>query len=602
MKKIGEIRRSQLVGTYGPGAVVDFRAPSGAPISGLVSGLEEWDRAAGSKSGLNHPQSIHEPRLQKKFGVGGFRLPPIRAENLKDEDDRDRLPIVRFPDWLQCPRCGRLARSSDWKKDPGGPERWCPGKECMDGEKVYAVPVRFIVACEDGHLDEFPWKRWIGCRCEKPRLFLKTVAPGLSGKLVECRKKGCQSKPRSLEGVFLKKTLEFIGMDCRGRTPWLAQKPKPCQRTPRVLQRGASNVYWGATASALDIPPFSHDLSPVFGKYWDDIKDAEPEKWRTLIEILNLDQKTGQPAEVILQMLHTWKDALGGRPVDEPLEWGEYKQFRGSAEGGIDQRHFRTRPEPVPLELGEWVNEVILAQRLREVRVLVGFTRIHPPSGPSAEATQRRGRISAKPITWYPAVELRGEGIFLDFDTPALHEWESSESVVKRIELLNKSVEDDRWDEEELPPITPRMVMIHTLAHALMRQLSLKCGYGSTALRERLYVGTGKYNMAGLLIHTGTPDSEGTLGGLVRQGRTDDLWDTMLGALQSMSWCSSDPLCATGAMTLSSPRNLSACHACVLVPETSCLHFNTLLDRALLVGTPKQPELGFFRDLLDQYT
>jgi hypothetical protein len=53
-------------------------------------------------------------------------------------------------------------------------------------------------------------------------------------------------------------------------------------------------------------------------------------------------------------------------------------------------------------------------------------------------------------------------------------------------------------------------------------------------------------------------------------------------------------------VTLSSPENLAACHACVLAPETSCQHFNSLLDRALLVGAPDNPELGYFGALASE--
>lgn len=147
-------------------------------------------------------------------------------------------------------------------------------------------------------------------------------------------------------------------------------------------------------------------------------------------------------------------------------------------------------------------------------------------------------------------------------------------------------------------PYGPRFVMLHSFAHALMRQLSLACGYSSSALRERIYVADKPARQMGVLVHTDSPDSEGTLGGLVRQGRRERLRDTLVALLHDAAWCSSDPVCITGTMTLSTPRNGAACHACLLAPETSCEHFNTLLDRALLVGTPDSPGLGFFSDWL----
>jgi hypothetical protein len=104
--------------------------------------------------------------------------------------------------------------------------------------------------------------------------------------------------------------------------------------------------------------------------------------------------------------------------------------------------------------------------------------------------------------------------------------------------------------------------------------------------------------MAALLIFTSSPDADGTLGGLARQGESGNIVRVFEDTLASMTWCSSDPLCIEGVHATSEPANGSACHACMLVPETSCEEFNVFLDRALLVGTPTQPDLGYFRDYL----
>jgi hypothetical protein len=397
-------------------------------------------------------------------------------------------------------------------------------------------------------------------------------------------------------------------VQCRGHRPWLAVAGDDrCDRPPRVLQRGASNVYWGETVSALDIPPFSIDLSPVFGRFWDVFERSEPEKWLELISILRIDADTGMPAPVLLEMLRRWRDALEGNP-DEPIEWAEYRQFVAASGKEIIEGEFNARPEPAPPELSPWITGVVLAHRLREVRALIGFTRIYPPSGPFRERRQRLCGLSIQPLDWLPAVELRGEGIFLRFDLAAVQEWEARTAVVARVTSLRQRIAADLREDEAMPDVSARFLLIHSFAHALMRQLSLACGYSSSALRERLYVGEAPHEMAGILIHTGSPDSEGTLGGLVRQGRSGLLVATMLGALTDMSWCSSDPLCIMGTATLSSPRNAAACHACLLVPETSCQHFNLSLDRGMLVGLPEESgrptdtQLGFFRSFLDERT
>jgi hypothetical protein len=128
--------------------------------------------------------------------------------------------------------------------------------------------------------------------------------------------------------------------------------------------------------------------------------------------------------------------------------------------------------------------------------------------------------------------------------------------------------------------------------------LSLECGYSTSSLRERLYVDKNNPSMCGVLIHTSTADANGTLGGLVRQGRAERMEALVLAAIEAMEWCSSDPLCMKGINSLSDGMNLAACHSCVLAPETACEHFNRFLDRAMLVGEPGNPELGFFSCLL----
>lgn len=609
---LGGLRRSHVVTTYGPGAIIDFRAPkSGAPLSGVLSGLEEWDRVAPGVGGLMHAQVIHEPRLEKRLRVDGFRLPPVRPAGRNEQDSNDVLPVVRFPQWLQCPLCNRLKRADDWHQTPGAPERWCSCNR-EETEKIWVVPVRFIVACEDGHLGEFPWQRWIGCGCSKATLSLDTRSPGLGGKVVRCE--GCKNE-RSLEGVFSKHTLPELGLGCTGHEPWLAVEQRvKCNKVPRVLQRGASNVYWGDTQSALDIPPYSPDPSELFGTHWESVRAVEPENWSALLRMLKLPEKLGKPESVLLTRLRDWKDTLAMDDVDVDVSVDEYRQFdRALREPITDHRDFDTRPSVAPTEFRSHFEGVALARRLREVRAQVGFTRIQPPGGMFRANSAQRGRLSVERLPWLPAIELRGEGIYLGFQLKAVREWEGRKDVEDHIDPLAKRVREELRrdahtpDEREMVEekfaqwreVAARFVMVHSFAHAFMRRLALECGYSSAALRERLFVGRAPIEMAGVLIHTDSPDSEGTLGGLVRQGSPDRLRDTLVGLLRDARWCSSDPVCITGTMTLSTPRNGAACHACLLAPETSCQHFNTLLDRALLVGTDAAPGVGFFRGVLD---
>lgn len=101
--------------------------------------------------------------------------------------------------------------------------------------------------------------------------------------------------------------------------------------------------------------------------------------------------------------------------------------------------------------------------------------------------------------------------------------------------------------------------------------------------------------MAGILIYTAAPDSEGTLGGLVRLGEPGLLGRHIDCALDAMRLCTSDPLCAEhnppqDGLTLHG----ASCHACLFSPETSCERGNRYLDRSVLVETVERSDLAFF--------
>jgi hypothetical protein len=317
---------------------------------------------------------------------------------------------------------------------------------------------------------------------------------------------------------------------------------------------------------------------------------------------------------VLLTKLSEWHAAQASDNKDEPVTRDEYKQFERALKEPIGCPEFETLPSVPPTEFRPYLAGVALARRLREVRAQKGFTRILPPGGMFRAGGAELGRLSKQKLAWLPAIEMRGEGIFIAFHGKALHTWESREEVEAHVAALATQILDDllreaRTDAEKAEvrakfdlwrPHAARFLLLHSFSHALMRRLALECGYSSSALRERLYVETGEREMMGVLVHTDSPDSEGTLGGLVRQGEPERLFNTLVGMLRDAQWCSSDPVCITGTMTLSTPRNGAACHACLLAPETSCQHFNTLLDRALLVGTDATPTLGYFRAFLDE--
>jgi hypothetical protein len=601
--ELGDVRRSQIITTHGPGSIIDFRAGGygGAGISVVAAGLDEWDRWA-PPPGLGHPQAIYEPRLQKQLAVDGFRLPPVAPQVAPGvySNRAGKLVGVRFPRWLQCPQCHLIRQSRFWTEDAGDPALYCaPCSETAGGRnRVHVVPVRFIVICEHGHLDEFPWDWWVkhDDKCSQRReLKLEgSATAGLIGLILSCL--GCGAK-RSMEGCF---GLDAIPGQCHGKRPWLGtDADEQCRANPRVVQRGASNLYFSVLESALDIPPWSDDLQKKIGMRWSMLEQAaDIDARRLLIQAMRLADVTGKPESELLPIIEDRIVRL--RAPDRNLRWEEYQQFVQHKRPFGENTEFEIRPSPAPPELAAWLQSVTRATRLREVRALRGFTRVFPPN-PGDD--QRVAKISLNRPSWLPAVENRGEGIFIELNRDQVRSWEKRPEVIDRVTGLRHAYEN-AWRQrgaQGSPPrtVTPRLLLLHSLAHVLIRQLSLSCGYGSASLRERLYVDTlPAWEMAGLLIFTSSPDADGTLGGLARQGAPTNIVRLFDDALTGMTWCSSDPLCIEGVHTRSEPANGAACHACLLAAETSCEEFNRFLDRALLVGTPSLPKLGFFTDYL----
>ncbi len=602
--ELGDVRRSSIIITHGPGSIIDFRSGGygGAAISVVAAGLEEWDRNA-PPPGLGHQQTVFEPRLQQQLGVEGFRLPPVAPQVAPGVYSKraGKLVGVRFPRWLQCPKCHLVQQSRAWMEDPGDPALYCASCSQKAGgrNRVHVVPVRFIVMCEKGHLDEFPWDWWVKHEeaCPKPdrRRELKlqgSATAGLAGLILTCL--GCDAR-RSLEGCF---SPSAIPSQCQGRRPWLGDADETCTGEPRVVQRGASNIYFSVVESALDIPPWSDDLQKKIGMRWAMLEQAPDQNARrVLIQALRLADVTGKPEAELITTIDERITRL--RSPDRNIRWEEYQQFVQHTQPFGENTEFEIRPGVAPPELAGVLTAVTRATRLREVRAIRGFTRVFPPAAGDEE---RVARISLNRTSWLPAVENRGEGIFIQLRLDRVKQWEAQPAVVDRAATIRAAYEKAWLDRGRpgTPPkqLTPRLLLVHSLSHALIRQLSLSCGYGSASLRERLYVNTNGWEMAGLLVFTSSPDADGTLGGLARQGESSNIVRIFEESLTAMTWCSSDPLCIEGVHATSEPASGAACHACLLASETSCEEFNTFLDRAFLVGTPTDPDLGYFADYL----
>jgi hypothetical protein len=603
---VGEVRRSAALMTFGPGAIVDMRA-SDAPVSGVHCGLEEWDLEAPLSGALTN-QKIVERRLCYKLGKRYFRLPPVTerkmhgSRNVREKDFS--LLIRRFPNWLQCPICSRLKESTKWPQEPGFAYRYCA--ECTEKRpgksKVFAVPVRFVTACESGHLEDFPWQWWVRHQkaCSKQELILKSTGAGLAGLKLSCLT--CSSS-RTLEHAFLKTALS--GIKCKGSRPWLSVDDESCENSGengkyRVVQRGASNLYYPVFESALDIPPWTAPIQSILNDRWDDLENIEDEEQRLQYirntkAIMDAAQRARLSAE---EIAIAFKEMQGlARLINkDEIRLDEYRVLNSRISN--NHREFESGICEIVDFAQEYLEVVTRVARLREVRVLKGFTRINPPS---EDDSQPISPLSVGELDWLPAIEIRGEGIFFSLNSNKLREWEFQDSVINHVKALDEQFAE-QWDKNN-PGVkrtvfcSPRRMLLHTLSHGIISQLTLECGYSTASLRERLFIDDSPTGMCGVLIYTGTSDSDGTLGGLQARAATNLFGSTLLGAIKSMEWCSSDPLCIHGELAMSDSYSIASCHSCTLLPETSCETHNQFLDRALIVGTPNQPEIGYFHEL-----
>ncbi len=480
------------------------------------------------------------------------------------------------------------------------------------GKSPTVVPARFIVACPNGHLDDFPWREFVHNGATNCKGGLKLLEPSASGEaahiFVQCD--SCQAiRPMSDAFKMDRNPLPA----CRGRRPHLRDhqeggcKQLNGQDMPvEPMLQGASNSWFPLLLSALAIPQASTKLAQLVDDYWTVLEKVQSEQNIELLQqvtpqLRDFSEYTAAQIWEAVQAKRA-KSASDGGDEASDLKTPEWEVFIDPA-SAQKSRDFQLRIVQPPKKYAKYFEKVVLAERLREVRALVGFTRIESPSdydNPAAFPPNQRARISRTQPTWVPASEIRGEGLFFQFKEALIRKW--CDKVKNHNGVFLEA--HQRWriarglepPQEFFPGI--RFVLLHSFAHALIRQLAVECGYTAASLRERIYSrnpGEDKPEMAGVLIYTAAPDSEGTLGGLVSLGEPVTLERHLDQALDAMRLCASDPLCAEhhpyrDGMTL----HAASCHACLFAPETSCERGNKYLDRAVLVPTVERTDLAFF--------
>ena len=571
------VRRAQLIAPFGVGAMLI--SPEG--ISMMTAGLDHWfTREGGNNSAKpidDNEFRLEEWRLQRHLNVSHLRLPPDYREARTFATDTKNvdltIPTLRFPQWHFCsnPVCRTLR---EYPLSQVG-RKVCP--DCKaNGRRGWMAQVPFIAICDAGHAQDFPWREWVhhsaSPACAGPLRLQSTGGASLSAQEVQC---GCKKSRRltnitqaTRDSTYLTQNLSDDGQDyrCRGRTPWHGSTlDNGCVRPLKGSLRAASNVHFSVIRSAIYLPRESQGApaelvaaleAPHISVFLHTLSDAGADPRISDVRSVAGAVVEGYTDEQISAAVAIF---LGREKPETPEDLecptdDRETKFRRTEFGVLRKPQVRPelqiRAEPLA-DYGSWVgtnfDRVLLVDKLRETRALVGFQRVIPQSHVdfgTLKALLRRNPAPAPPHDWLPAYTVFGEGIFLELHADRLREWEELDIVRRRVQALVSNYGAHRPDRsaDELAMLTPRFVLAHTLAHILMNRLTFESGYSSAALRERLYIsGDQEGPMAAILIYTAAGDAEGTMGGLVRMGsltgwapRYGVLWMTRAGAQRTL--------------------------------------------------------------------
>ena len=600
-----EIRLSQMVHSFGPGALVDL--PDDSIIMG---GLENWyygehehqcriieDRLLDKvKESLERADIKHAPGLY-------LRTPPPKSE--RDNGPQSKVVGWVFPQWFVVNavsyRGERRSRPLVHRSMLDPQKRYR-----VDGKMVGAVPIRVVAACRRGHISDVDWKVYVhrGQGCAAGELFIEEE--GSSGDISRIHVRCTCGMERGLGDAAVPNPDSPPLGHCGGQRPWLGlYSNEECSQPLRLLTRSASNAYFPLIQSVISIPISEDPLVALVRKHWGTLQVVPSlDVLKTFLQIreISIDFDGVSPE----QIMKTIEAVKSGAPTAQlSVKGAEFQAFAGAqVERSVDKPDGDFFARKLPRD--EWarpalscVQDIVLVHRLREVVAQYGFTRLDPippkSDGESSVGGLKPASLALK-LDWLPTVENRGEGIFIQFKADVIKAWLEKPGVKHREQVLQQGFK--RWKDER--PTLDRefegaaYYMLHSLSHMLITSLALDCGYPMSSLRERIYGGVGMEGSYGILIYTGSSDAEGTLGGLIEAGRKID--KHFLRALQSGKLCSNDPVCSNHDPRSEGGQNLlgSACHGCQLISETSCEQFNNMLDRSLVVPTLNARDAAFF--------
>lgn len=608
---------------FGVGAV--HMQPNGYSI--VTAGLDDWFTSRDGEP-LEKEQikrvKIVEPRLAAKLNVDHFRLPPSEADEFAEGHKKPSIPAYRFPTWFKC-GCGKLIQGSpDLTTSPKCSK--CDADRNVARKKPQ---IRFIAACDHGHLQEFPWLEWVhksrnySEECAKSLTLSASGGATLSDIRLRCE---CCGKFRDLTGVTsgeLPKTAEengssvltsviFEGEDeltCDGKCVWHGpdHNSNHCGRPLRGILFNATNLHYSVTASAIKIPDLLRtDRIPLDEVIKADLDldsalrlgiEYEVQPAKLLSKLRDKDDYARLTDYDDVELLTFLKKKAAGEPIPEqavqPIENEEFHVFCQAKEQRDGELVMVKKSITADLPLISGIfSSIVAIEQLKETIAFEGFSRFlggRPKHGaPSFNDLLWRIPPTEEKKKWLPAVQQTGEGIFLEFNVEKIEQWRRTSAVQNHFETLmqnqRRSIQKRGESVDDMKG--PEYVLIHTFSHLLINRLIFECGYGSASLKERIYADfTRAEKVAGLLVYTSSGDSEGSMGGLVKLSDPKTLERIIENAINEAQWCSADPVCKEATETGSGPNSLNyaACHSCAMLPETCCESFNSLLDRSVFI-------------------
>lgn len=589
------LRMGQLLGPYSVGSIY----PCDANTTIMIAGLDAFDTSKMSR--------VQDSRLERYIGVSKLFEPPAN-----EGAGSGYVPAVRFPNWLYCPRCGRMRYVL---QNDTSNAIYCDNPACLTKtkHKTKLVPERFVVVCPRGHIDSFPVMQWVHSgEDHDPRdpnhVITRRTRGGSTtmGDIVYACSCGAR---RSLAGATQHGGLNTIGYHCTGREPWLNRvSSASCDSTNedlRVVTMGATNVSYADTVSSVLIPDAVDEKTKrAISEQYESLCDMES---KGLLDIaLTMLSTSSKIAEHSLLLAYRMRKNRPTKDVSENEylheEYLTLKEARSSAKGEFEALTADPQAYDSPI-IKSYISSMALVDTLTVTRALVGLSRLNPEANNDRSMRERRMMLSRNPsLDWTLAIQTIGEGIFIELDDNELSDWAIRPEVAKRFEIIQGNFDTaQQRRNRESKQLNPKYIVLHTLSHLLMLSISKVCGYSAASLRERIYCekcfddGVEEYNdMHGFLIYTASQSGDGSLGGLVRAGKPGRFEDVLNDALNEALWCSDDPVCIESTGQGLDSCNLAACFNCCLVPETACEAGNKFLDRGLVVGTLDIPTVGLF--------